>query len=90
MDPEVAIIIYKSTFNLTCTVISLTVPSITWSSSAVAGFPSQASITSHIATHTSILTLEHVKLNYTGTYTCTAVNERGLDTAKANITVVGK
>ena len=90
LDPEVAVIIYNSTFNLTCTVTSLTVPSITWSSSGVAGFPSEPSITNHIATHTSILTLEQVKLNYTGTYTCTAVNEGGLDTATADIIIVGK
>ena len=90
MDPEVAIRIYNSTFDLICTVISLTIPSITWSSSAIFSLLSQPSITSHIATHTSILTLEYVKLNYTGTYTCTAVNEGGIDTATANITIVGK
>ena len=90
MYPEVDIRIYNSTFNLTCTVTSLTVPNITWSSSASAGLLSQPSITSDIATHTSILTLEQVKLNYTGTYTCTAVNEGGNDTATANITIFGK
>ena len=90
MDPEVTIIIYNSTFDLTCTVISLTVPTITWSSSALAGLSFQPSITSHIATHTSILTLEQVNLNNTGTYTCTAINEGGNDTATANITIVGK
>ena len=90
MDPEVTIIIYNSTFDLTCTVISLTVPTITWSSSALAGLPSQPSIISHIATHTSILTLEQVNLNNTGTYTCTAINEGGNDTVTANITIVGK
>ena len=90
MDPEVAIIIYKSTFDLICTVTSLTIPNITWLSSALACLSSQSSITSHIATHTSILTLEQVNMNYTGTYTCTAVNEGGLDAATANITIVGK
>ena len=90
VDPEVAIIIYNSTFNFTCTVISLTVPSITWSSSAIFSLLFQPSITSHKDTYTSILTLEQVKLNYTGTYTCTAVNEGGLDTATADITIVGK
>ena len=90
MDPKNAFVIYNSTFDLTCTVISLTVPTITWSSSAIAGLLSQPSITSHIATHTSILTLEQVKLNYTGTYTCTAVNEGGNDTAIADITIIGK
>ena len=90
MDPEVAIIIYNSTLNLTCTVTSLTVPTITWSSSALAGVPSEPSITSDIATHTSILTLEQVKLNYTGTYTCTAVNEGGTGTVTTNITIFGK
>ena len=90
MDPEVTIIIYNSTFNLTCTVISLTVPNITWSSTTIAGPPSQPPITSHIATHTSILTLEQVKLNNTGTYTCNAINEGGRSTATTNITIVGK
>ena len=90
MDPKNAFVIYYSTFDLTCTVISLTVPTITWSSSAIAGLPSQPPITSHIATHTSILTLEQVKLNYTGTYTCTAVNEGGTDTVTTDITIVGK
>ena len=88
--PEVDIKIYNSTFSLTCTVTSLTVPNITWSSTALADVPSQPSITSDIATHTSILTLERVNLNYTGTYTCTAVNEGGTDTATANITIFGK
>ena len=68
----------------------MTVPIITWSSSAIAGLPSQPSIISHIATHTSILTLEQVKLNNTGTYTCTAINEGGTNTAAADITIVGK
>ena len=90
MDPENVIKDYNSTFDLTCTVISLTVPTITWSSTAPAGLLSQPSITSDIATHTSILTLEQVKLNYTGLYTCTAVNERGNDTVTANVTIVGK
>ena len=88
--PKVANISYNSTFDLTCTVMSLTVPTITWSTTAPAGIPSQPLITSDIATHTSILTLEQVKLNYTGTYTCTAVNEGGNDTAAANITIFGK
>ena len=90
MDPVVAIRIYNSTFNLTCTVTSLTVPIIKWSSSSHAGLPFQPLITSHIATHTSILTLEQVKLNYTGTYICTAVNEGGTNTGTADITIVGK
>ena len=90
MYPEVAVIIYNSTFDLTCTVTSLTVPTITWSSSALAGVPSQPSITSDIATHTSILTLEQVNLNYTGTYTCIAGNEGGTDTGIADITIFGK
>ena len=90
MDPKNAIINYNSTFDLTCTVISLTRPTITWSSSAIASLPSQPPITSDIATHTSILTLERVKLNYTGNYTCTAVNDGGTDTATADITIVGK
>ena len=90
MDPKNAIINYNSTFNLICTVISLTVPNITWSSSAIASLPSQPSITSDIATHTSILTLEQVKLNYTGNYTCTAVNDGGTGTATADINIIGK
>ena len=90
VDPEVVIRIYNSTFDLICTVTSLTVPIITWSSSAIASLPSQPAITSDIATHTSILTLEQVNLNYTGTYTCTAANEGGNDTATADITIVGK
>ena len=90
VGPENAIRIYNSTFNLTCTVTSLTVPTITWSSSAIASLPSQPSIISHIATHTSILTLEQVKLNNTGTYTCTAINEGGNDTATADISIGGK
>ena len=68
----------------------MTVPTITWSSSGVAGFTSEPSITNHIATHTSILTLEYVNLSYAGTYACIAVNEGGIDTATANITIVGK
>ena len=68
----------------------MTVPIITWSSTTIAGLPSQPPITSHIATHTSILTLEQVKLNNTGTYTCTAINEGGRSTATTNITIVGK
>ena len=83
-------IIYNSTFDLTCTVTSLTVPIITWSSSGLAGIPSQPTITSDIATYTSILTLEQINLNYTGIYTCTAVNEGGTNTATADITIVGK
>ena len=90
MGPENAIRIYNSTFDLTCTVTSLTVPNITWSSTAIAGVPSQPSITSDIATHTSILTLEQVKLNYTGRYTCTAVNKGGTDTATADVNIFGK
>ena len=90
MDPENVIKDYNSTFDLVCTVISLTVPTITWSTTALAGLLSQPQITSRIATHTSILTLEQVKLNYTGLYTCTAGNERGNDTATANVTIVGK
>ena len=90
MDPENVIRIYNSTFDLTCTVTSLTVPTITWSSSALAGVPSQPLITSDIATHTSILTLEQVKLNYIGLYTCTAVNEGGTGTVTANVTIFGK
>ena len=90
VGPENAIIIYNSTFNLTCTVISLTVPTINWSSLAIASLLSQPSIISHITTHTSILTLEQVKLNNTGTYTCTAINEGGGSTATTNITIFGK
>ena len=90
MGPENASRIYNSTFDLTCIVMSLSVPNITWSSTALAGLPSQPLITSDIATHTSILTLERVKLNYTGTYTCTAVNEGGNDTATADINIFGK
>ena len=90
MDPKNAFVIYYSTFDLTCTVISLTVPTITWSSSAIASLSSQPPITSDIATHTSILTLERVKLNYTGNYTCTAVNDGGTDTATADINIIGK
>ena len=90
MNPENANIIYNSTLNLNCTVTSLTVPTITWSSTALAGVPYQPSITSDIATHTSILTLEQVNLNYTGTYTCIAGNEGGTDTATADITIFGK
>ena len=90
MDPEVVIIIYNSTFNLTCTIISLTVPNITWSSTALASLPSQPTITSDIATYTSILSLEQVNMNYTGTYTCAAVNKGGIHNATANITIVGK
>ena len=90
VGPENAIIIYNSTFNLTCTVISLTVPTINWSSLAIASLLSQPSIISHITTHTSILTLEQVKLKNTGTYTCTAINEGGGSTATTNITIFGK
>ena len=90
MDPKNARIVYNATFSLTCTVISLTVPIITWSSSALASLPSQPQITSDIDTHTSILKLEQVNLNYTGRYTCTAVNEGGNDTAAAEITIFGK
>ena len=90
MDPENATKIYNSTFDLTCTVLSLTTPTITWSSTALVGVPSQPQITKDVATYTSILTLEQVKLNYTGAYTCTAVNEVGNNTATADITIVGK
>ena len=90
MDPVAAVRIHNTTFNLTCTVTSLTVPIITWSSSAHAGLPFQPLITSHIASHTSILTLKQVNLNYTGTYTCTAVNKGGTDTGTTDITIVGK
>ena len=90
VDPEKATINYNSTFDLTCTVISMTVPTITWSSTALVGLSPKQSITSHIATHTSKLTLEQVKLNYTGTYTCIAVNEESNDTATADITIIGK
>ena len=90
VGPENAIRIYNSTFDLTCIVISLTKPTITWSSTALAGLPFQPLLISDIATHTSILTLEQVKLNNTGTYTCIAVNEGGTDTATADITIVGK
>ena len=88
--PKVATKIYNSTFNLTCTVMSLAVPNIIWSSTAPAGLLSQPSVRSDIATHTSILTLEQVNLNYTGLYICTAVNEGGNDTATTNITIFGK
>ena len=68
----------------------MTVPNITWLSSVLSGVPSQPPIISHVATHISILTLQQVKLHNTGTYTCTAVNEGGIDTATTNITIIGK
>ena len=80
---------YNSTVTLTCNVQSLTTPNVTWTSNTDVTLPSTSLVSSNDI-HTSILTLEQVTPEYTGEYTCTAVNEGGERRDTISITLYGK
>ena len=72
----------------TCTVTSLTAPSITWTGPRV---PSQPAVTSQGSdVYTSSLELTGVTLDSIGSYTCTATNQGGSVNTTAMLTVTGK
>ena len=89
ISPESVNVSYGSTVTLTCDVQSLTTPTVTWTSNTDVTLPSTSLVSSN-NTHTSILTLEQVTLEYIGEYTCTAVNEGGEMSDMININVYGK
>ena len=89
ISPESVNVSYNSTVTLTCEVQSLTTPNVTWTSNTDVTLPSTSLVSSNY-THTSILTLDQVTLEYIGEYTCTAVNEGGEMSDMININVYGK
>ena len=89
ISPESVNVSYNSTVTLTCEVQSLTTPNVTWTSDTDVTLPS-TSLDSINYTHTSILTLEQVTLEYIGEYNCTAVNEGGEISDMINVDVYGK
>ena len=80
----------SSNVTFTCTVTSLTQPTITWSTDATNNNISDSTTTSQGNTYTSTLTLNGVTLDSIGGYTCTATNEGGSNTATATLNVEGK
>ena len=89
ISPESVNVSYGSTVTLTCEVQSLTTPNVTWSSNTSVTLPSTSLVSSN-NTHTSILTLEQLTLEYIREYTCTAVNEGGEMSDMINVNVYGK
>ena len=89
ISPESVNVMYGSTVTLTCEVQSLTTPTVTWTSNTDVDLTFTSLVSSN-DTHTSILTLEQVTLEYIGEYTCTAVNEGGESSDMINVNVYGK
>ena len=89
ISPESVNVFYNSTVTLTCEVESLTTPNVTWTSDTNVTLPS-TSLDSSNYTHTSILTLEQVTLEYIGEFTCTAVIEAEEISDMINVNVYGK
>ena len=87
--PEVAA--YNSNVTFTCTVISLTQPTITWSTNATNNNIPGSTTTSQGNTYTSTLVLNGVTLDSIGRYTCNVTNnEGGSNTADVLFFVTGK
>ena len=82
---------YDSNVTFTCTVHSLTVSNITWSTNATSSISSQpVVITNNNNTYKSVLTLTQVTFDNIGTYTCIAINEEGKNTTAAGLSIYGK
>ena len=82
---------YNSNVTFTCTVTSLTQPTITWSTDATNNNIPGSTTTSQGNTYTSTLVLNGVTLDNIGRYTCNATNnEGGSTTADVLFFVTGK
>ena len=83
---------HSETATFTCTVTSLTNPSITWTTNATAGIASQPTVLASSQgsdVYTSSLVLTGVTLDSMGSYTCTATNEGGSINTTAMLDVTG-
>ena len=84
---------HSDTATFTCTVTSLTQPTITWSTNATTGITTQPDVLTASQgnnTYTSMLVLNGVTLDSIGGYTCNATNYGGSATATATLNVQGK
>ena len=91
VTPDYVLIVdYNSNVTFTCTVTSLTQPTITWSAfSPITNIP-DSTTTSQGSTYTSTLVLNGVIVEHLGQYTCNATNEGGSVTATTDLLVTGK
>ena len=85
--------VYGSDVNFTCIVQSLLAKpsSVTWSTTTTKNLESQSNFTTTTSsTHVSTLILSDVVLNYSGTYTCTAIFGGKQFNATTELVVFGK
>ena len=91
VTPEGLNVDYNSNVTFTCTVTSLTQPTITWSAfSPITNIPDSTTTSQGNNMYTSTLTLNGVIVDNIGQYTCNATNEGGSVTATAGLAVTGK
>ena len=82
---------YNSTVTITCEVLSLTTPTVNWTTNMNVVLPSASLVSNDDnSIYTSTLTLKQVTLEYTGEYSCNAENEGGKMSAALNVTVYGE
>ena len=82
---------YGDNFTFTCTVTSLTQPTITWSaSSSITNIPDSTTTSQGNNTYTSTLVLNGVTLDNIGSYIFNATNEGGSVATNAMLYVFGK
>ena len=86
LTPANTVVLYNSTVTLTCTVTSVQRPNITWSAPTGVTLPNPSN-TNNNGVYTSVLVLSQVTLDYSGTYTCYSVNDRGKSSDSSNVTV---
>ena len=98
ITPEGSIVAYNSNVTFTCTVTSLTQPTITWSAfspitdipGSITDIPGSTTTSQGNNTYTSTLTLNGVIVDNVGQYSCNATNDGGSVTATAGLVVTGK
>ena len=90
---ETWVLNYGDNVTFTCTVTSLTQPTITWSTNATTGITTQPDVLTAFQgndTYTSTLTLNGVTLDNIGRYIFNATNEGGSVATNAMLYVFGK
>ena len=70
--------------------LSVTSEDITWETTAINTLPNATTVMTSNDTYNSTLMINSVDLNSTGDYTCVAMNNGGMDTSTATLSVIGK
>ena len=92
VGPSDANITYGESVSFTCTVFSVTPVdiNISWETTAINTLPDATTVMSSTDTYTSTLVINSVDVMSTGNYTCVAMNDGGMDTSTATLSVIGK